>query len=99
MSSVGSSVQLTFVTDTREDELVTRLREDSRRVDEAEVALEQARARLAESVRVARSDGLPIPQIEKETGYSRGHVYDMLGPAAVPRTAVRRRVREKRRGR
>jgi hypothetical protein len=90
---------VTIVTDTREDELVTRLREDSRRVDEAEIALEQARARLAESVRAARSGGLIIADIEKETGYSRGHVYDMLEPPVIPRTAVRRRVRESRRGR
>jgi hypothetical protein len=90
---------VTVVTETREDELVAKLRADTRRVDEAEIELERARAALAESARAAKAGGLAISDIEKETGYSRGHVYDMLGPTATPRTAVRRHRREERRSR
>lgn len=80
-----------------EDKLA-ELARASARVDEAEQELEQARADLGQLMRRLHDAGeVSIQQMEKTTGYSRGHVYVMMGPASQPRSAVRRERRRDRR--
>jgi hypothetical protein len=83
-----------------EEALAAQLRAATERMEQAEIGLEDRRAELAELARKARAAGLSVYRIERETGYSRGHVYELLGPADRPRTAVRReqrrRIREQR---
>jgi hypothetical protein len=78
-----------------EEALVARLRAATEAMEQAEIDLEARRAELAALAREAKTAGLSIYRIERETGYSRGHVYELIGPADKPRTAVRREQRRR----
>ena len=78
---------------TEIEDRLKAVRADVERQDRAEVELERARDQLAEDVRAARAAGARIPELERETGFHRSYIYDLLGPLGEARTAIRRRRR------
>lgn len=86
------------MTTVQTEDKLAELARASARVDEAEQELEQARADLGQLMRrLHEADEVSIQDMEKTTGYSRGHVYVLIGPATQPRSAVRRKQRRARR--
>jgi hypothetical protein len=77
-----------------EDELV-RLQEATDRLDKDEDALKRSREHLSGQVRSAWLSGAAIAQIQEVTGFSRGHVYDLLGELTRPHSEVRRERRKR----
>lgn len=66
------------------------LQEATDQLDAAEAALKSAREKLTEAVRAAWSEGASVDEIRTVTGFSRGHVYDLLGPLTKSHSEVRR---------
>ena len=77
-----------------EDKLVA-LQEATDQLDQAEAALKASREQLAEAIRAAWSGGTSVYEIQKVTGFSRGHVYDLLGPLTRSHSEVRRERRRR----
>jgi hypothetical protein len=78
--------------------LLAEVRAAAEAYDESEVVMEARRAELAEKIREAKAGGLSVYLIEKESGYSHNHVYQLMRPAGPPRTAARREQRRRARG-
>lgn len=76
------------VTET-EDKLVA-LQEATDQLDAAETGLKARREQLTEAVRAAWSEGASVYDIQKITGFSRGHVYDLLGDLTKSHSETRR---------
>lgn len=76
------------VTET-EDKLVA-LQEATDQLDAAEANLKARREQLTEAVRAAWSQGASVDEIRAITGFSRGHVYDLLGPLTKSHSETRR---------
>lgn len=79
---------MSAVTET-EDKLVA-LQEATDQLDEAETTLQARREKLTEAVRAAWSKGASVDEIRTVTGFSRGHVYDLLGPLTKSHSETRR---------
>lgn len=90
MSAIGYGDDVTEV-----EEALVELQEATDRLDRAEVELKSSRERFVTQVREAWSGGASIFQIQEITGFSRGHVYDLLGDLTRPHSETRRARRKR----
>lgn len=72
------------------EEKLIKLQEATDRYDRTEVERKDAREHLAAQAREAWKSGASIDQLREITGFSRGHVYDLLGDITRSHSEIRR---------